>query len=158
MEKASKKTQGARTTPSDPLRLEAQLCFAVYSALGGINKVYRMLLRDMNLTYPQYLVMLVLWERSPLNVSELCEQLLLETPTITPLLKRLEARGLVRRSRSAEDERQVILSLTDAGRALRRRAEKIPDCVAEAMGLSARDLSALREQLILLRTNLLGAA
>lgn len=95
------------TTGNPALKLDAQLCFALYSTLLGVNKVYRTLLRELDLTYPQYLVMLVLWERDERNVSDICNQLYLETATLTPLLKRLEARGLVNRRRSPSDERQV---------------------------------------------------
>ncbi|GAB3442021.1 MarR family winged helix-turn-helix transcriptional regulator [Insolitispirillum peregrinum] len=151
-------TTAPSSDPADPdhkLRLRTQLCFALYSTMLGVNKVYRTVLRDLDLTYPQYLVMLVLWERDGLNVSEICEQLYLETTTLTPLLKRLEARGLVNRQRLPEDERQVIVTLTAEGAALKTRAAIIPDCVAEAMKCSEDDLVDLREQLIRLRTNLI---
>jgi len=142
---------------NDKLRLGSQLCFALYSTMHGVAKVYRRLLQDLDLTYPQYLVMLVLWEKDEVNVSEICQQLLLETATLTPLLKRLEARGAIVRRRSAEDERQVIVSLTDEGRALRARALHIPDCVLAASGCSVEELTELRGRLIGLRANLLGA-
>ena len=106
------------------LSLNVQLCFALYSTLLGVNKVYRRLLRELDITYPQYLVMLVLWEKDNVNVSEICEQLYLETTTLTPLLKRLEARGLIRRERSAADERQVLVTLTREGHALREKAKE----------------------------------
>ncbi|MCG6207499.1 MarR family transcriptional regulator [Rhodopseudomonas sp. HC1] len=152
------------TLPSRPLRaadkqkLENQLCFALYSTLLGVNKVYRSLLREFDLTYPQYLVMLVLWEKDRVNVSEICDQLFLETTTLTPLLKRLEARGLVSRKRSAEDERQVIVSLTDEGRALRQQLKHVPDCVGAAMGGSLEDIVDLRSKLTQVRTQLFQAA
>lgn len=151
-----------RSAPSpaaaDRLALDAQLCFALYSTLLGVNKVYRGLLAGLGITYPQYLVMLVLWERDDVNVSEICERLHLETTTLTPLLKRLEARGLVRRARSADDERQVFVTLTKEGRALREKAKAIPPCVGEAMGCTAEEAAALRQKLVKLRANLLRAA
>ena len=143
-----------RTESRDALRLNSQLCFALYSTLLGVNRVYRKLLRDLELTYPQYLVMLVLWEREEVNVSDICERLFLETPTLTPLLKRLEANGLVRRRRLATDERQVIVTLTAAGRAMRDKALAIPPGVAAAMGCSSDEIVGLRERLVALRTQL----
>ena len=149
------RTPGRTKTESrDALKLNAQLCFALYSTLLGVNRVYRKLLRDLELTYPQYLVMLVLWEREEVNVSDICERLFLETPTLTPLLKRLEANGLVRRRRSAPDERQVIVTLTATGRAMRARALAIPPGVAAATGCSSDEIVGLRDRLIALRTQL----
>jgi DNA-binding MarR family transcriptional regulator len=144
--------------PADKQKLENQLCFALYSTLLGVNKVYRGLLREFDLTYPQYLVMLVLWEKDQLNVSEICDQLYLETTTLTPLLKRLEARGLISRRRSAEDERQVIVSLTGEGRALRQQLKHVPDCLGAAMGGSLDELVELRNRLTQIRTKLFQAA
>ncbi|MFC0240976.1 MarR family winged helix-turn-helix transcriptional regulator [Rhodopseudomonas telluris] len=152
------------TSPSRPLRaadkqkLDSQLCFALYSTLLGVNKVYRSLLREFDLTYPQYLVMLVLWEKDRVNVSEICDQLYLETTTLTPLLKRLEARGLISRKRSAEDERQVIVSLTDEGRALRQQLKHVPDCLGAAMGGSLEEIVELRDKLTKVRAHLFEAA
>ena len=139
------------TTGNPALKLDAQLCFALYSTLLGVNKVYRTLLRELDLTYPQYLVMLVLWERDERNVSDICSQLYLETATLTPLLKRLEARGLVNRRRSPSDERQVIVSLSEAGRALYAQVQHIPGCMGEALSCSQDDIVALRKQLLTLR-------
>jgi len=138
----------------EDLMLGGQLCFALYSTLLGVNKVYRKILEDLDITYPQYLVMLVLWEHDRVNVSEICERLYLETPTLTPLLKRLELRGLIRRARSTDDERQVIVSLTKEGQALKQKAFGIPDCVGEAMGLSHHEISDLRRKLGAIRNNL----
>ncbi|RJF68533.1 MarR family winged helix-turn-helix transcriptional regulator [Rhodopseudomonas palustris] len=143
---------------SDKQRLENQLCFALYSTLLGVNKVYRSLLREFDLTYPQYLVMLVLWEKDRVNVSEICDQLYLETTTLTPLLKRLEARGLISRKRSVEDERQVIVSLTEEGRALRQQLRHVPDCLGAAMGGSLEDIVDLRNKLTKVRGRLFEAA
>ncbi len=136
------------------LNLSQQLCFALYSTLLGVNKVYRSLLRDLDLTYPQYLVMLLLWEQDSRNVSDICNQLFLETTTLTPLLKRLEVRGLVQRQRSTLDERQVIVSLTADGKAMRKQAQGIPACVAAAMEYSPEQVDALRATLEDLRGKL----
>ena len=122
----------------------------------GVNKVYRGLLRDLDLTYPQYLVMLVLWEKDDVNVSEICDKLHLETTTLTPLLKRLEGRGLIDRRRSSQDERQVIVTLTAEGRALREKVAHIPGCVAAASGLTIDEIVDLRTKLFGLRSNLLA--
>ena len=144
----------ATAPQSDSLALDEQLCFAVYSTMLSLNKVYRGLLRDLDLTYLQYLVMLVLWEKDSVNVSEICKRLALETTTLTPLLKRLEVRGLIQRVRSALDERQVIVSLTAEGRALHGKARALPTCVAEAMALGPKEIGGLRDQLLALRSNL----
>lgn len=136
------------------LTLDAQLCFAVYSAAHAFNKVYRRELKDLDLTYPQYLVMLVLWEKDAVNVSDICERLHLETTTLTPLLKRMEANGLILRQRSQADERQVIVSLTEAGRTLREKARDIPCRLAEAVGCSAEEIGDLRQRLKKLRNTL----
>ncbi|NEW94711.1 MarR family transcriptional regulator [Rhodopseudomonas sp. BR0M22] len=154
----SPSTSSRTTRSADKQRLENQLCFALYSTLLGVNKVYRGLLREFDLTYPQYLVMLVLWEKDRVNVSEICEQLYLETTTLTPLLKRLEARGLISRRRSAEDERQVIVSLTEEGRALRQQLKHVPDCLGAAMGGSFDDIYELRDKLTKVRSKLFQTA
>lgn len=153
----SPSTSSRTTRSADKQRLENQLCFALYSTLLGVNKVYRGLLREFDLTYPQYLVMLVLWEKDRVNVSQICEQLYLETTTLTPLLKRLEARGLISRRRSAEDERQVIVSLTEEGRALRQQLKHVPDCLGAAMGGSLDDIVELRNKLTKVRSKLFQA-
>src|SRR3954470_3587338 len=111
-----------RIDPDRALLLDNQLCFALYSASLAMTKLYKPLLEDLGLTYPQYLVMLVLWERDGLMVSELGERLFLDSGTLTPLLKRLEAAGLIARIRAVEDERRVHISLTAAGRKLKARA------------------------------------
>lgn len=138
-----------------PLLLDAQLCFALYSTTLAMNKVYRKLLRKLGLTYPQYLVMMVLWERDALTVSDIGARLFLDSATLTPLLKRLEASGFVARVRAESDERQVIVSLTPAGRSLRQKAQGVPDSVfcasectpAELLRIKA-DLETLRERLM----------
>lgn len=139
-------------------RLDNQLCFALYSANLAMNKVYRRLLSELELTYPQYLAMLVLWERDGLTVSELGERLYLDSATLTPLLKRLEASGLVTRTRSAEDERQVLVGLTREGRALQRKARAVPPAVLCATGCSPDHLRVLKRELESLRENLAGEA
>lgn len=137
------------------LLLDQQLCFALYSTALAMNKVYRKLLRGMDLTYPQYLVMMVLWERDELTVSEIGERLFLDSATLTPLLKRLEAAGLVARARAASDERQVLVSLTPAGRALREQAESVPSSVLCASECTPEELSRMKHQLETLRQRLL---
>jgi DNA-binding MarR family transcriptional regulator len=133
-------------SPNAP-RLNRQVCFAMYSASRAATAVYRPMLEDLGLTYPQYLVMLVLWEEQPRSVRELGEELGLDSGTLSPLLKRLEALGLVERSRSAEDERRVNVLLTGAGAALSARATAIPQRLADAAGLSPAELDQLRETL-----------
>ena len=140
--------------PAQSLALDQQLCFALYSTMLGLNKVYRTLLKDLGLTYPQYLVMLVLWERDDLTVSEIGERLFLDSPTLTPLLKRLEVAGHVARNRSDADERQVIVSLTAAGQRLRERAKDIPTCVAAAMECAPGEIDTLRARLTEMRSKL----
>lgn len=137
-----------------PLLLDQQFCFSLYSANLALNKVYRKLLSKLNLTYPQYLVMLVLWERDALTVSEIGDRLFLDSATLTPLLKRLESAGLLGRFRSAADERQVIIRLTEQGRSLRALAVTIPADVLCASSCSADELDALKRQLKNLRGHL----
>ncbi len=136
------------------MSLDQQFCFALYSANLALNKVYRKLLAKLNLTYPQYLVMLILWERDEVMVSEIGDHLFLDSATLTPLLKRLEAAGLLMRSRSAEDERQVIIRLTDQGRSLRETARSVPDEVLCATACSEETLTDLKRQLERLRAQL----
>ena len=131
------------------LRLDAQLCFPLYAASNLLTRLYRPLLDELGLTYPQYLVMLVLWERAPAGVGELSARLHLDSGTLTPLLKRLEAAGLVRRQRSAEDERRVEVSLTPKGQALKKRALDVPGAMGCRIGLG-------EEQFVSLRTELRG--
>jgi DNA-binding MarR family transcriptional regulator len=141
------------TSDTTPL-LDNQLCFALYSTSLAMNKVYRKLLRKLDLTYPQYLVMLVLWERDGVSVSDIGARLFLDSATLTPLLKRLEAAGLVTRRRSAQDERQVVVGLTEAGNAMRRDAAAVQDGVLCAAGCAPADLLAIKRQLELLRSRL----
>lgn len=125
--------------------VDQQLCFALYSATRAITATYRPLLAALNLTYPQYLVMLVLWEERRISVGRLGERLHLDSGTLSPLLKRLESQGLVRRERCASDERVVEVTLTPTGRRLERRAARIPRQIHDATGLTARDAAALRD-------------
>lgn len=135
--------------------LQEQLCFSVYSLSLAINKVYRPLLKKLDLTYSQYLVMLVLWEGDQRTVSDIGEQLFLDSATLTPLLKRLEVAELVQRVRSSQDERQVIICLTESGRQLRQQAAGIMDDMLCAMGCSLEELGALRKRLNSLRNHLI---
>lgn len=136
---------------SETLLLDNQLCFALYSASLTMTKIYKPLLQSLGVTYPQYLVMLTLWERDEITVSEVGERLYLDSGTLTPLLKRLELSGLVRRQRSVKDERQVIVSLTDQGNALRQDARLIPQQVSCSAQCSLDELRALTGQLQRLR-------
>jgi DNA-binding MarR family transcriptional regulator len=125
--------------------LDQQLCFALYSASRAMTAAYRPILTELNLTYPQYLVLLALWEESRVTVGRLCERLQLDSGTLSPLLKRLEANGFVRRERSATDERVVEVALTPAGRRLERRAECIPEQLFSSTGMTEREASDLRD-------------
>ena len=129
------------------LTLDEALCFALYSASRAVTGFYRPLLDGLGITYPQYLVLLALWERDGVAVGALAERLRLDYGTLSPLLKRLQAAGLIRRERRADDERSVTVSLTEAGRALRARADCIPQEVVAATGLDARSFEELRETL-----------
>lgn len=149
----------ARKNGSDQmLALTNQLCFAVYSTAHAFNRVYRPLLDRLGLTYPQYLVMLVLWERDGVPVKEIGERLFLDSGTLTPLLKRLEAAQLVKRTRSHEDERQVLIALTPQGQALRETARAVPQAILAAAACSASELTAVKNELIALRDRLNAAA
>lgn len=132
------------------------LCFSLYSTSLAMNKVYRKLLRKLHLTYPQYIVMVVLWERDELTVSEIGSRLFLDSATLTPLLKRLETAGLVSRNRSAADERQVVISLTVEGREMQGEAGAIFDQVLCATACSINELSVLKQQLDGLHSKLLN--
>ena len=136
------------------LQLDHQLCFALYSASLAMTKLYTPLLSALKLTSPQYLVLLVLWEQDGLSVTALGERLHLNSGTLTPLLKRMEASGLLVRARSQEDERRVLVSLTPEGKKLKARAAAIPPCVAEAADCSLSELMALTQQLKALRNRL----
>ena len=142
---------------ADLLRLDHQVCFALYSASLAMTKVYKPLLDRLGLTYPQYLVMLALWDGDAMTVSALGERLSLDSGTLTPL-KRLEGAGLVLRTRDRQDERRVRSTLTDAGRALRTEATAIPACILAASGCTVPELMALNTRLRELRGHLAEAA
>ncbi|WP_302175591.1 MarR family winged helix-turn-helix transcriptional regulator [uncultured Hydrogenophaga sp.] len=142
------------TRSTDALRLDHQLCFALYSASLAMTKLYKPLLEPLGLTYPQYLAMLALWESDGLTVSELGDRLFLDSGTVTPLVKRLEAAGLLLRQRDAQDERRVQVWLTDAGRALRRPAASVPGCVLDASQCSVKEVLALTQEVQTLRDRL----
>jgi DNA-binding MarR family transcriptional regulator len=140
--------------PDAMLKLDNQLCFALYSASLAMTKLYKPLLDELSLTYPQYIVMLALWEQDGLMVSELGERLSLDSGTLTPLLKRLEAAGFVARLRDVDDERRVRITLTAAGRRLKAKAERIPACVMAATQCSLPEIVRLTRELRDLRERL----
>lgn len=145
----------ARKPAADlPLLLGNQLCFAVYSTAHAFNRAYKPLLDRLGLTYPQYLVMLVLWERDGVPVKDIGERLMLDSGTLTPLLKRLEAAELVKRTRSTEDERQVLIALTPRGQALKEKARAVPEAILAASNCSVAELVAMKNELIGLRDRL----
>ncbi len=139
--------QGAGGPAVDPLALERQVCFALVVASRSVLSVYRPLLDPLGLTHPQYLVMLALWGESPLSVGQIGSLLQLDSPTLSPLLKRLESAGLITRTRSGEDERQVNIALTERGRDLRQEAEKIPPAIVAQLGMSIPELEDLHAAL-----------
>ncbi|RPE29389.1 MarR family winged helix-turn-helix transcriptional regulator [Kitasatospora cineracea] len=143
-----------RGEDADLLLLDQQICFSLNAASRAFGGVYRTALKDLGLTYPQYLVMLVLWEHGSLPVKQLGERLRLDSGTLSPLLKRLEAAGLVARERSPEDERSVIVTPTPAGRALREGATAVPRRILAAAGLPLEELRTLRELLTRVTANL----
>ncbi|HVL75646.1 MAG TPA: MarR family transcriptional regulator [Noviherbaspirillum sp.] len=142
------------SAPLDPLALDNQLCFALYSASLAMTKAYKPLLEKLGLTYPQYLVMLVLWEQDDVLVKAIGERLFLDSGTLTPLLKRLEAASLVARSRDAEDERQVRITLTREGRALKKKAQDVPLSILCATGQAPEAIAELRRRLAAIRNDL----
>ena len=147
--------QPATASPKFSLLLDEQLCFALYSTTLAMQKVYRKLLRKLGLTYPQYLVMMVLWQGDELTVSQIGERLFLDSATLTPLLKRLEAAELIARRRAPGDERQVIISLTRAGKALQHKAQEIPHAVFCAAASTPAELVLIKSKLELLRARLM---
>jgi len=136
------------------LKLDHQLCFALYSASLAMTKLYKPLLEELGLTYPQYLALLVLWEQDGLTVSDLGERLHLDSGTLTPLLKRLEAAGYVSRLRDVQDERRVLIRLTAAGRQLKKRATRIPGCILQATQCEVTEVRNLTQQVQILRDRL----
>ena len=144
-------------TTNEMLRLDKQLCFAVYSTSLAMTRLYKPLLEELGLTYPQYLVMLALWEQDGLTVSTLGERLSLDSGTLTPLLKRLEGNALLVRVRSVADERRVHITLTAAGRKLKARAAKVPGCLLAATQCSVPELVQLTQQIQTLRDRIKAA-
>jgi len=136
------------------LRLDNQICFAVYSTAHAFNRVYKPLLDRLGLTYPQYLVMLTLWERDGVPVKDIGARLFLDSGTLTPLLKRLEAAELIKRTRSTEDERQVLIALTPQGHALREKAKAVPQSILAASACSVGELLAMKDEIVALRDRL----
>jgi len=137
-----------------PLLLSNQICFAIYSTAHAFNRVYKPLLDRLGLTYPQYLVMLVLWERDGVPVKDIGERLFLDSGTLTPLLKRLEAAQLIKRTRNTADERQVLIALTPQGQALKEKAVTVPQSILAASACSIAELSAMKNDLVTLRDRL----
>ncbi|MFI0775986.1 MarR family winged helix-turn-helix transcriptional regulator [Streptomyces sp. NPDC021212] len=138
--------QSGAVTADDPLRLDLQLCFALHAASRAFGGIYRRVLRDTELTYPQYLALLVLWEHGEMPVKQLGEFLRLDSGTLSPLLKRMQAAGLVERERSTHDERSVTVRPTAEGLALRERAREVPLKVVQSTGLDRAELADLRSQ------------
>jgi DNA-binding MarR family transcriptional regulator len=134
----------SRARRADVLPLDRQMCFPLYAASNLLTRLYRPILAELGLTYPQYLVMLLLWEGAPRSVSALGEKLYLDSGTLTPLLKRMEAAGLVTRRRDPEDERRVLIDLTSKGDALRAEAVCIPQRLAEGSGFTAQQAEKVR--------------
>src|SRR5438105_13051159 len=145
----------ARKSAGDlPLLLGNQLCFAVYSTAHAFNRFYKPLLDRLGLTYPQYLVMMVLWERDGVPVKDIGEKLFLDSGTLTPLLKRMEAAHLIKRTRSTEDERQVLIALTPQGHALKDGARAVPQSILAASDCSVSELVAMKDEIVALRDRL----
>ncbi|MEU2773343.1 MarR family transcriptional regulator [Streptomyces sp. NPDC007162] len=148
----------AHVPEAEWLRLDRQICFSLHAASRAFNSVYRVILKDLGLTYPQYLVMLVLWEEGDLPVKKLGEHLRLDSGTLSPLLKRLETAGLVHRERSTRDERSVDVRLTEAGSALRERALEVPRRIVAATGFDVHEIRDLKARLDQLTSTLDAAA
>lgn len=133
--------------PDDLLKLENQVCFALVTAARNVVALYRPVLEPLGLTHPQYLVMLALWERAPQSLGELANQLAMEPATLSPIIKRLEGQGRVSRTRRRDDERVLDIQLTDAGRALRAEALRVPEQIMARVGMDAAQLAVLRDGL-----------
>jgi MarR family transcriptional regulator, organic hydroperoxide resistance regulator len=155
---AMARKNGSKSALDAPLQLSNQICFAIYSTAHAFNRIYKPLLDRLGLTYPQYLVMLVLWEGDGVTVKEIGERLHLDSGTLTPLSKRLEAAHLLKRTRSTEDERQVLISLTPQGQALKEKARALPQAILAASACSVGDLATIRSEVIALRDRLNAAA
>jgi len=143
-------------TGNGPVPLDDQLCYAIYSAGMAIQRLYKPVLDELGLTYPQYLVLNVLWRDDQQTVGAIAERLALESSTLTPLLKRLEAAGLVRRTRNPDNERQVVVALTDQGRGLRERAGCLGAALLAASGQAPMDLARLNKDVRQLRNQIYG--
>ena len=139
------------------LQLDNQICFAVYSTAHAFNRVYKPLLDRLGLTYPQYLVMLVLWERDDVPLKDIGERLFLDSGTLTPLLKRMAVADLVKRTRSTADERQVLIALTPKGQALKEKARAVPEGILARSACSLGELSAIKKEIFALRDKLNAA-
>ena len=124
---------------SDPLKLENQICFPLYTASRLLTQCYQPMLKKLSITYPQYLVLLVLWEKDSVNLSYIAEKLFLQSNTLTPLLKRMEEQNLVKRVRSHKDERSIVITLTEKGREMRQKAEQIPAYMAEQLPITKEE-------------------
>ncbi|OAP34922.1 MarR family winged helix-turn-helix transcriptional regulator [Sinorhizobium americanum] len=142
-------------SPEELMKIDNFLCFAIYSANHAFTRVYKPLLDDLDLTYPQYLVMVVLWEKDDQTVGSLGDKLFLESSTLTPMLKRLEAMGYISRVRDRADERQVRVRLTETGRALKEKAGTVPCGIIEATGMEPAQIGRLKEEIAALRASLL---
>lgn len=136
------------------LKLENQLCFSVYATSRAITKLYRPFLSELGITYPQYLVMLVLWEKENITLKDLGNKLYLDSGTLTPLLKRLESMGYLKRERSSEDERLLCVSITDKGNELKQKALDIPRCIIDCLDYDPMLLLKLKQEIDLLLTNI----
>jgi len=147
----------ARKPAADWLQLDNQICFAVYSTAHAFNRIYKPLLEGLGLTYPQYLVMLVLWERDDVPLKDIGERLFLDSGTLTPLLKRMEAAELIKRTRSTEDERQVLIALTPKGHALKEKARAVPEGILASSACSIGELAAIKNEIVALRDRLNAA-
>ena len=145
------------STEELPKSVEEMICFTIYSAGHAFSRAYGPLLKELNLTYPQYITLMVLWDEDGLSVGELCERLRLETSTLTPLLKRLEKLGHVARNRAKDDERQVVVSLTRSGRSLQKHAAGITKCIVDATGYDHKTLNALVGKIAKLRDTMSGS-
>ncbi len=145
----------ACVTPENRLKLDQQLCFALYSASLAMTKSYKPLLDKLELTYPQYLIMLILWQQDGLALKDIAEQLFTESGALTPVLKRMQEMGLLLRARSPSSERTLEIRLTEHGRALKAKALQVNETVAQNCGIGLNDMLSLRDQLITLRSQLM---
>lgn len=145
------KNRRPESSTTKPLELREFLCFAIYSASHAFNRVYQPLLKELSLTYPQFIALVLLWEQDGQTVGELGQKLFLQSNTLTPMLKRLETLGYIKRSRDSADERQVRIKLTEAGRKLHARASDIVRCVRKATGLQDKQVEELMEEVDALR-------